>query len=165
MHLDPDFAQLTYGDQGQRAVQLRRNLQRDDWVVFYSALRDVLAEGRLVYALIGLLCVDQLIDARTLPLDRRDVNAHSRRILAGNADDLVVTGQADRSGRLQRCLPIGEWRDGAYRVRRELLDAWGGLSVRDGYLQRSARLPRFLDPTLFFTWLAIQNPNFVRANN
>ncbi|WP_168708929.1 hypothetical protein [Metallibacterium scheffleri] len=165
MHLDPDFAQLTYGDQGQRAVQLRQNLQRDDWVVFYAALRDVLAEGRLIYALIGLLCVDQLIDARTLPLDRRDVNAHSRRILAGNADDLVVTGQADRSGRLQRCLPIGEWRDGAYRVRRDLLGVWGGLSVKDGYLQRSARLPRFLDPPRFLSWISKQDPELLRTNN
>jgi hypothetical protein len=66
---------------------------------------------------------------------------------------------------LERCLPIGEWRDRAYRVRRALIDEWGGLSVKDGYLQRSARLPRMIDPTRFQRWLESQKPILFQANN
>jgi len=50
-------------------------------------------------------------------------------------------------------------------VRCDLLEEWGGLSVRDGYLQRSARLPRFLDPPRFMAWLESQEPVLVQANN
>jgi hypothetical protein len=32
-------------------------------------------------------------------------------------------------------------RGGVYRVRNDLLDAWGGLDIKDGYIQRSAFLP------------------------
>ena len=67
-----------------------------------------------------------------------------------------MRGRVGSSGRLQRCLPIGEYRDRAYRVRRDLLEEWGGLSVKDGYLQRSARLPRFLDAPRFMDWLESQ---------
>src|SRR5207245_1502961 len=80
------------------------------------------------------------------PLGDRDMNAHSRRTLAPEAQDLIVLGRPGLSGRLRRCLPIGEYRNGAYRIRRDLLELWGGLSVKDGFLQRSARLPRLLDP-------------------
>jgi len=76
-----------------------------------------------------------------------------------------VRGRAGSSGRLQRCLPIGEYRDRAYRVRRDLLEQWGGLSVKDGYLQRSARLPRFLDAERITGWFASQRPILMQANN
>ncbi len=76
-----------------------------------------------------------------------------------------MRGRVGSSGRLQRCLPIGEYRDRAYRVRRDLLEEWGGLSVKDGYLQRSARLPRFLDPHRFMGWLESQRPVLMQANN
>ena len=81
MHLDPDFSHLTYGDQGERARQLRAQLNPGDWVVFYASLVDVRQRGRLVYALIGLLVVEQLVNARDVPVEQRDINAHTRRIL------------------------------------------------------------------------------------
>jgi len=62
-------------------------------------------------------------------------------------------------------LPIGEWRDRAYRVRRDVLEAWGGLSVKDGYIQRSARLPQLSDPMRFQRWLASKKPILIQANN
>src|SRR6266436_2722348 len=34
MHLDPDFSHLTYGDQGERAKQIRSKLAKDDLLVF-----------------------------------------------------------------------------------------------------------------------------------
>ncbi|MGH8674911.1 MAG: hypothetical protein ACREVG_11440, partial [Burkholderiales bacterium] len=85
--------------------------------------------------------------------------------LVPGAQDLIVRGRSGLSGRLERCLPIGEYRDRAYRVRRDLLDEWGGLSVRDGYLQRSARLPRFLDAPRFLRWMERQQPALIQANN
>ena len=145
MHLDPDFECLTYGDQGRRARQLS-NCLSGDLLVFYAGLFDVTGGKRLVYAIIGIFVVEDVILAANVPANFRDINAHSRRILSVGAEDLIVRARPGLSGRFERCLPIGEWRDRAYRVRRDLIEAWGGLSVKDGYLQRSARLPRLIDP-------------------
>jgi hypothetical protein len=93
------------------------------------------------------------------------VNAHSRRILPRDAQDVIVCAQKSKSGRFNRCLPIGEFRDRAYRVKRDILDEWGGLSVKDGYIQRSARLPRLLDAPRFLRWLARQDVNLIAVNN
>jgi hypothetical protein len=166
MHLDPDFDHLTYGDQGERAKQLRDNLRAEDLIVFYAGLADIHhGAARLVYAIIGLFVIEKLVRAADVPRQEWDVNAHSRRVLSSDADDLIVYGRPVVSGRLRRCLPIGEYRDRAYRVKHEVLDSWGGLSVKDGYLQRSARLPRFLDSTRFLQWLKMQKPSFMKANN
>lgn len=163
MHLDPDFEHLTYGDQGERAKQLGRWLTPGDLVVFYAGLATPRAP-RLVYALIGVLVVDHLERAADVVTARRHLNAHTRREpLPG--EDVIVHGRRGASGRLQRCLPIGEWRDRAYRVRRDLLAAWGGLGVKDGYLQRSARLPRLLDPPRFLEWFGGQGRSLLQRNN
>jgi hypothetical protein len=149
MHLDPDFTHLTYGDQGARAEQLRAKLKRGDVIVFYSGLADSRGGTHLVYAIIGLFVVNEIIPATSVPTAARDTNAHSRRILGEGSQDVIVQARPGVSGRLARCLPIGEWRDRAYRVQRDVLEAWGGLSVKNGYLQRSARLPEFLDAQRF----------------
>ena len=60
---------------------------------------------------------------------------------------------------------IGEYRDRAYRVDRTILAEWGGLSCRDGYLQRSAVLPTLLDPPRFMRWFDSQAPELVSSNN
>ena len=116
MHLDPDFEHLTYGDQGERAKQLCTNLQAGDWVVFFAGLADVKGAANLVYAIIGLFLVERLTTATTIPVQDRDINAHSRRILTPGSQDIVVHARSDVSGRLRCCLPIGEYRDRAYRV-------------------------------------------------
>jgi hypothetical protein len=165
MHLDPDFEHLTYGDQGERAKQLRNNLDPGDLVVFYAGLADKSGAAGLVYALIGLFVVERIVLAVEMPDKDRDRNAHSRRILARDAEDVIVCAQISKSGRLDRCLPIGEFRDRAYRVKRDILEAWGGLSVKDGYIQRSARLPRFLDAPRFLRWLERQDASLIAVNN
>ncbi len=165
MHLDPDFERLTYGDVGQRARQLRTSLSRGDLIVFYAGLRDTRGATELVYAIIGLFEIDSLLAATEVRPQDRDMNAHSRRVLAPDADDLIVCGRAGVSGRLKRCIDIGEYRNRAYRVRSSLLQEWAGLSNRDGYLQRSARLPRLLDPARFLRWFNKQHPVLVQANN
>jgi hypothetical protein len=164
MHLDPDFSTLTYGDQGQRAIQISKKLSINDLIVFYASLRDV-SRGILVYALIGLLAVERIKKAKDVPSDEWPLNAHTRRILTQDSTDIVVVGQKKLSGRFSQCIPIGSYRDRAYRVFRELLSAWGGLTVNDGYLQRSARLPEFLDAKSFYSWFQNQKIDLLNSNN
>ena len=91
-------------------------------------------------------------------------NAHTRR-LKQRSTDVIVRAQPKVSGRLRTCIPIGEWRSRAYRVREDLLEAWGGLSCRDGFIQRSAVPPTLLEPERFVAWLARQRPTYLAANN
>jgi hypothetical protein len=165
MHLDPDFEHLTYGDQGERAKQLQSNLGGGDLIVFYAGLADRSGASRLVYGLIGLFVVERIMLAVDIPDKDRDLNAHSRRVLPRDAQDLIVFGRKSISGRFDRCLPIGEFRDRAYRVKPDILEEWGGLSVKDGYIQRSARLPRLLDPPRFLRWVDRQEVKLVAVNN
>jgi hypothetical protein len=165
MHLDPDFEYLTYGDVGSRRGSHIRELKEDDALVFYAGLKPCQScEHKLIYAFIGLMVVDEVVDAASVARQRRDENAHTRKIKMG-ATDIVVRGKPGVSGRLQRCLPIGEYRDRAYRIRHDLLEAWGGLTVKDGYIQRSARPPRFSDPARFMAWWATQQPSLIELNN
>jgi hypothetical protein len=165
MHLDPDFEHLTYGDSGQKARQINNTLRPGDYAVFYAGLKDIRGGAQLVYAIIGVLEVAEIVAAISIPPEHRDTNAHARRVLGPDAADVVVRGRPGASGRLKRCLPIGEYRERAYRVRRDLLEEWGGLTVKGGYLQRSARLPGVVDPPRFLAWLERQTPTFLRSNN
>ena len=162
-HADPDFARLTYGDRRERGRQIREKLRPGDLLVFYAGLRDV-RRGHLVYALIGLFTIDGITAARDLPADRWGENAHTRRREIGETD-VVVHGLEGASGRFERCLEFAGFRSGAYRVRPELLDAWGGLRVKDGYVQRSARLPELADPARFLAWLDGQRVALVARDN
>ena len=164
MHLDPDFEHLTYGDRGSKGRQIASTLGAGDLVVFYAGLADQ-ASRKLVYALIGLLVVDRIDRAVEWAASSADRNAHTRRELPTNADDIIVVGRGGVSGRLARCIPIGEYRDRAYRVRKDLLAAWGDISANDGYLQRSAIFPSLLDPHRFWEWWQQQRPELVRENN
>jgi hypothetical protein len=162
-HGDPDFGHLTYGDRRERARQIREKLGAGDLLVFYAGLRDI-HDGGLVYGLIGLLTVEEIAPARDLPPERWSENAHTRRAEIGETD-VVVHGKASASGRFDRCLPFAGYRSGAYRVEAQLLDRWGGLGVRDGYVQRSARLPELLDPARFLGWLDAQRVALVARDN
>ena len=165
MHLDPDFDHLTYGDGGERAKQIRTKVGRGDLLVFYAGMRDVQPPAGLVYALIGLYVVEDIVSALTVPVPRRHENAHTRRILAAGAGDIVVRARRKVSGRLERCIPIGSYRARAYRVWPKLLAAWGGLSVKNGYLQRSARLPEFTNARRFYDWFLAQGVALLPHNN
>jgi hypothetical protein len=162
MHFDPDFSTLTYGDCTGRATQIRR-LGHGDLLVFYAGLTHAgVRSGELVYALIGLYRIAEIVPSCEVPKSRWHENAHTRRV-PGRSDDYVVRAIPGQSGRLERCIPIGEYRDRAYRARHDILKAWGGL--KDGYLQRSGRLPRFLDAERFYAWFKRQKPTLLRANN
>lgn len=162
-HLDPDFEHLTYGDQGSRARRIR-NLEPGDLLVFFAALRPVEPPRRpLVYAIIGLYIIDRALSALEVPRSRWRENAHTRRVPSD--DDIVIRAKSGVSGRLARCIAISEFRRRAYRVRRDLHREWGGLGVRDGWLQRSANPPAFNDPARFLRWFRRQRPKLVALNN
>ncbi|SRR6266568_351930 len=164
MHLDPDFQVLTYGDTERRGRGLA-DLETGDFVVFYAGLRPTVACAHaLVYALVGLYRVAEVVRLETVPAGRWHENAHTRRA-EHRPTDVIVRADPRASGRLRACLPIGEFRDRAYRVTRDVLGTWGGLSCRDGYLQRSAVPPRILDPVRFLTWFERRAPQLVSANN
>jgi hypothetical protein len=107
--------------------------------------------------------IDEIVAAHKVLKQHWAKNAHTRRVPV--PDDIVVRAKAGVSGRLRQCIPIGELRGGHYRVRQELLDAWGGLDIKDGYIQRSVRLPGFSDPAQFYRWFLAQKPEVVAANN
>ena len=165
MHLDPDFDCVTYGDDGNRRGKRIAEFSAGDVLVFYAGLRPCRpCEHTLVYAIIGLFRVAEVVRLRTVARADWARNAHTRR-LAHRADDVIVRGVPGESGRLRRCLPIGEWRSRAYRVRQDLLGRWGDISCRDGYIQRSAVPPMFLDPARFLAWFEEQTPELMPANN
>ena len=152
-HLDPDFRYLTYGDNGRRRGAGVSTLEKGDFIVFFSALKPVSeCLHKLVYALIGIIVVDKIEKAVECAKENHYKNAHTRKEEIGETD-IIVTAQKNVSGRFERCIPIGEWRDKAYRVRKDLLDEWGGLNVKDGYIQRSAVPPEFSNAEKFIAWL------------
>ena len=163
MHLDPDFEHLTYGNNANSKGDAIAGLKKGDFIAFYASLRAVDQPRTLVYALIGILTVQRLSPANEVPAQQRFLNAHTRRSPIASGD-VVVFATPENSGRLDRALAIGEYRDRAYRVRRDLLDAWGGLSVRDGYIQRSAVPPKFSNAGRFRHWLLNAGATLVHTN-
>ena len=165
MHLDPDFAHLTYGDQGQRALQISSKLGSGDLLVFYAGLKDIHASPRLIYAIIGLMEIEQIVPTVLVSPGTWHQNAHTRRSSPYGPHDIVVRGKRGTSGRCERAIPIGHFAKRAYRALPALLTAWGGLGVAGGYLQRSARLPEFLNAAQFYHWFKRQKVALLPRNN
>jgi hypothetical protein len=164
MHLDPDFEHLTYGDsptpRGKRIATVRPG----DWLVFIAGLRPIQPVGRLHYAIIGKFVVSGVVAAGTVPDHRANECAHTRppRPPAG---DVVIRAERGCSGRLTKCIGIGELRGAhpRYRVTLSLLQVWGGLHSNDGYIQQGSPF-ELADPARFVRWWERQTPELV-ANN
>jgi hypothetical protein len=105
-HLDPDFDQLTYGDQRQRGKRITSTLIAGDLLVFFASLLPVDGPERpLIYALIGLYVVEEIVPAKSIPKLRWAENAHTRR--EPHDGEIVVRAKPGVSGRLRCCIPIG----------------------------------------------------------
>lgn len=164
-HLDPDFFHLTYGDNGERRGAGIAKLRENDLLVFYAGLRPIEAfPFALWYGLVGLFVIEEVIPARTISPDRYGENAHTRKSEIAGAD-IIVRAKRGLSGRLQRSLLIGEFRDRAYRVRKDILQLWGGLTVKNGYIQRSIVPPQFIDAPKFLKWFEKQGVSLLERNN
>jgi hypothetical protein len=118
MHLDPDFENLTYGDNGSVRGAGIATLTTGDFLVFYAGLRSIESPCPLFYGLIGLFAIQEVVRATDVPLDHIHENAHTRWTPI-SAKDVIVRGRPGTSGRFDRCIQIGEWRNRAYRVRRD----------------------------------------------
>ena len=185
VHLDPDFSSLTYGDIDEIGGKNHRgspllNLQEDDLLVFYASLDPGRWKNKtleLVYAIIGLYVIgEKPTRATAIPdIDKyRDKNAHTRRDY-NEADIIVSAKPAPLSGRLERCLPIGERIDDKYWLQQCLFDEWGGFSYSRGsrvnqlYIQRSVNLPLFNNAEKFYEWfleeLDKRHIHLVQKNN
>lgn len=176
MHLDPDFEYLTYGDEnckGCRIYNMWNDSERLDFLVFYAALKDVIDKnGPLIYAIVGFYWIEEIMKAAKVLPDRHDENAHTRCIRLGD-HEIIVRAKRKKSGRLKKCIPIGSYRPDCnnpqgryqYRVERELLKEWGGLSVKDGWLQRSAYIPEFENAKRFLEWFRPYEQNLIPRNN
>lgn len=165
MHLDPDFDYLTYGDVGDKRGKGIFKLKKGDLIVFYAGLKPVTKiKDNLVYALIGLYYVDKVLLVNEVLGKDKLKNAHTRRTWTGETD-IVVFAQKNISGRFDKCIPIGEFRDKAYRVKKEILEEWGGMNIKDGYIQRSVNPPFLLNPEKFIKWLEKKNVNLMNSNN
>ncbi len=165
MHLDPDFKHLTYGDNGARRGRGVASLDTGDFIAFFSSMRPTReCDHTLLYALIGFYRVREVVWVKDVPSRRWGENAHTRR-LSHSETDVIIRADPASSGRLRRCIPIGEWRNRSYRVRTSLLERWGHLSCRDGFIQRSAVPPSFLDPARFIEWFEEQGPELLATNN
>ncbi len=164
MHLDPNFDHLTYGDKRTRANRIR-TLGPGDLIVFYAGLRSIdSCHRRLIYALIGLYTIQELVAPADVEPERWGENAHTSRI-DPDPSQVIVRARPGCSGRFERCIPFGEWRGGAYRVRQDLLDMWGGISAQDGFIQRSGVPPYFNAPERFIAWLQDRKVTLLRRNN
>ncbi|MBC8235772.1 hypothetical protein H8E77_40000 [bacterium] len=164
-HLDPDFRFLTYGDAGKGRGSGISKLDEGDFIAFYSGLQPIkITPDNLFYALTGLFVIHNILWTSEIPKNKFHENAHTRKVVISDSD-IIVRAKPIVSGRLGKCIPIGERRNRAYRVRRDLLREWGGLSVRDGYIQRSRVPPHFLNPEKFLSWFKKQKPVFIEANN
>ncbi len=161
-HLDPDFSNLTYGDVGKRGKRVQE-LEENDVIAFYAGLRSTGHERNLIYSLIGLYVVDTVRMAKSISEKDWDKNAHTRKMPSDT--DVIVYAKHGKSGRLKRCIPIGEYRNKAYRVKTNILDEWGGLGVNDGFIQRSGTLPWFLNPEKFYKWFISKNVQLIASNN
>jgi hypothetical protein len=118
----------------------------------------------LTYALIGLFRFTHVVHGRRAMKRLRDNAAGIRDGSSARNSDIMIYGDPVTSGRLVSFVPIGEWRKFAYRVREPLLELWGGISSRDGYIQRDTCVPHFLDPERFLQWFHDRRPVLVARN-
>lgn len=163
-HLDPDFDHVSYGDQATGRGRRVRELKKGDFIAFFASFMPTEPfKEKLVYALYGIIFVDYVEKLGNLPENQFYKNAHSR-IVDQNPEHLVVFGDTAISGRFSRAIPIGEWRNRSYRLTHEILNEWGGVSVKDGYVQRSVNPPWFNNPSKFLKWLERKEIKLCRSN-
>ena len=163
-HLDPDFEYSSYGDQstgrGLRVVELKRG----DIIAFFASFKPIHeCEHKLIYAIFGVLVVDRVLRVSETDSTEYYKNAHTR-IVNMNSEHLIVFGDPKLSGRFHQAIPIGEFRNGSYRVTNPILNEWGGLEVKDGFIQRSVCPPRFSDINRFYAWLQSRNLKIINSN-
>lgn len=165
MHLDPDFEHLTYGDCATpRGTRISRFGPRD-WMVFFSGFRPVQRSAELHYAIFGKYEVESICAASAIADRDSHINAHTRPAVRLGGD-VVIRARGVVSGRLRRCILIGELRGQPrrmYRVTHSLLESWGGIHSNDGYIQRGSPF-ELAKPERFIHWWSGLEAELVSTN-
>ena len=163
-HLDPDFDFSTYGDQSSGRGLRVGDLSNGDFLVFFASFNPITkCDYNLIYALFGFMRVDRVLRVSDIPEQELHMNAHTR-VNHANKEHWVVFANPSLSGRFSKAIPIGEYRNGAYRVKTDILEAWGNIGVKDGFIQRSVCPPWFNDPEQFLQWLKCQEIKLINSN-
>jgi len=163
-HLDPDFDFSTYGDQATGRGLRVKTLERGDFLAFFASFKPITkCEHKLIYALYGMMVVDKVLKTSNVPEALLRTNAHTR-LDNMNNDHLVVFANPALSGRFSKAIPIGEFRNKSYRVKKEILEVWGDIEVKDGFIQRSVNPPWFTNPNQFIKWLKSQQVELINSN-
>jgi hypothetical protein len=98
--------------------------------------------------------------AKNIPEKLWDINAHTRR--EPLKDDVVVFGKASESGRLERCITIGEYYGGRYYLASEIQRKWG--EPKRIHLQTGPH-HTLHEPDKFYDWFQGQNVRLIQQNN
>lgn len=163
-HLDPDFDFSTYGDQATGRGLRIGELKEGDFLAFFASFKPITkCDHKLIYALYGIMVVDKVLRVADVPDTELHKNAHTR-VNNINNDHWVVFANPSLSGRFSNAIPIGEFRDGSYRVKKEILDGWGDIGVKDGFIQRSVCPPWFNKPDQFLKWLEMKQVKLINSN-
>lgn len=170
-HLDPDFCsrRLSYGNSLDNRAKEMLTLVAGDFVIFYNSMKPIkpLQSGNsLEYGIIGILKV-QTVEPVNGRRDERNIHTRRPNLVAS---DVVVYGDSEESGRLEKYLPIGECKTrrgnmrSHYYVKETLAHEWGG--VRGvGSIHRAVNPVRLTNPPQFFEWWGRQNPSLIHRNN
>lgn len=163
-HLDPDFDFSTYGDQATGRGLRVGDLKTGDFLAFFASFKPVSkCDHNLIYALFGLMVVDRVLRVADVPEEVLHKNAHTR-VSNMNKEHWVVFADPTESGRFRKAIPIGEFRDGSYRVKNSILDKWGDIGVKNGFIQRSVCPPWFNKPEQFLKWIEYQQVQLINSN-
>ena len=184
-HLDPDFrvGRLSYGNSlynesgppDGRAIALKTlgDAVGERFVIFYNSMEPINKPRPLEYGIIGILKVQTVKQVKDIT-DAVEIsrNIHARRCAPVGTDVVVFGEPSDKSGRLERYLPIGEQRsNGSYYLQESLKREWGGIcnitgstDIRGG-IQRSFYPIWLCNPRKFFEWWEKQNPTLMQKNN
>lgn len=178
-HLDPDFDFSTYGDQATGRGLRVGDLKKGDFLAFFASFKPITpCDHNLIYALYGIMVVDKVVRVADIPENEFHKNAHTRvkekipdplnpeYLKPGhwNPDHWVVFANPSLSGRFRTAIPIGEFRNRSYRVKKEILDEWGDIGVKDGFIQRSICPPWFTKPEQFLKWLESKQVELINSN-
>ena len=163
-HLDPDFDSSTYGDQETGRGLRVGDLRKDDFLAFFASFKPIApCDHNLIYALYGIMVVDKVERVADITENEFHKNAHTR-VAEKNPDHWVVFANPSLSGRFSSAIPIGEFRNRSYRVKKEILDEWGDIGVKDGFIQRSVCPPWFTKPEQFLKWLESKQVKLINSN-
>jgi hypothetical protein len=102
-HPDPLLDEFTYGDVDRRALKLKNDLQKGDFVFFHTTLRE--------HVITAYYVVDRVLDTRKVFNDRLLIakyrNPHIDRHRAPRREDAILFGDPISSKKLTIPLPFG----------------------------------------------------------